>query len=96
MVASNDGSHPPVQGLTYYYDFIRLLEQEYAFASVESVAEEIKFARAVGPALAGLTKRDDGVFIIKAPIGRGHFALVELEFDSGGVLQPVMGGFLRK
>lgn len=90
---SNKGSNDPQ--VTYFYDFIRLLEQQYAWASVEAVSEEIGYARTVGPAIAGLEKRTDGVFVLRAPIGRGDYAYVELEYDSSGVLQPVMGGIIR-
>lgn len=95
MSNSNEGKNP-IDGLTYFYEFIRQLEKQYAWASVASVAEEIAFARTVGPSLAGLEQNDDGVYLLKAPIGRGHYAIVELEFDREGVLQPVMGGFMRK
>ena len=96
MSYNNEGPQRPIEGLTYFYNFIQLLENEYAFASVDSIAEEIDFARTVGPALAGLKRRDDGIYILRAPIGRGDFAIVELEFDREGVLQPVMGGIQRK
>ena len=82
--------------LTYYSDFLRILERQYAFASVAAVAEEIEFARTVGPALAGLINRGDGVFVARIPIGRGDFALVEMELDKRGMLQPVMGSIERK
>lgn len=94
MVNRFEGSDDPE--VTYFYDFIRLLEEQYAWASVESVAEDIDQAKAAGPAFAGLERRPQGIFILRSPIGYGHFAFVELEFDEDGVLQPVMGGFLRK
>jgi hypothetical protein len=56
MGNSRNEPNPETRGLTYFYDFIQLLEKEYAFASVDSIAEEIKFARAVGPVIAGLKK----------------------------------------
>lgn len=91
---SNDkGSNDPQ--VAYFYDFIRLLEKQYAWASVEAVSEEIEYARAVGPVIAGLEKRSDGVFVLRTPIGRGDYAYVELEYDSSGILQPAMGGFIR-
>ncbi len=89
------GPDTPVEGLTYFYDFIQVLEEKYAFASVEAIIEEVRYAQLVGPALAGLLRRDDRTFLLKTPIGRGHFAVIELEHDHAGVLQPVMGGFLR-
>ena len=82
--------------VTYFYDFVRILEEEYAFASVAGISEDIDYARAVGWAIAGLEKRPGGVFVMKTPIGYGDFAYIELEFDRNGVLQPVMGGFLKK
>ncbi len=85
---------PEFEGLTYFTDFIRLLDEKYAPASVDSVLEDIEFVRNFTPARAKLERRG-GVFILKSPIGRGHFALIELEFDVNGVLQPVMGGILR-
>jgi hypothetical protein len=87
------GSSPA--SLTYFYDFILILEKRYAWASVAGVFEEIAYARMVGWAIAGLTKRQDGVFILRTPIGRGDYAYVELELDSSGILQPVMGGFIE-
>ena len=95
-MAFQDDSKGPIEGLTYFYDFIRVLEKEYAFASVDSIAEQIELARDVGPVFAGLKSRDDGIYILRAPIGRGDFAIVELEIDCEGVLQPVMGGIQRK
>ena len=96
MPHNNEEPQRSVEELTSFYDFTSKLEEQYAWASVASVAEEIDFARTVGPALAGLERRDDGVYLLVAPIGRGDFALVELEFDRDGLLQPVMGGFLRR
>jgi hypothetical protein len=96
MGDNEDNPSPSIRGLTYFEDFIRLLEKEYAEASVIAVAEEIEYVRSFAPARTRLKRREDGVFILKAPIGRGHFAIVELEFDVDGVLQPVMGGILRK
>ena len=90
----DEGSNDP--DVTYFYDFIQLLEKEYAWGSVEAVSEDIKYAREVGPAIAGLEKRKGGVFILRTAIGRGHFAFVELEYDQANVLQPVMGGFLQE
>lgn len=87
-------SHEPE--VTYFYEFIRLLEEQYAWASVELISEELDYAREFGPAIAGLKRRKDGVFEMIVPIGRGDFAMIELEYDRNGVLQPVMGGFLRK
>ncbi len=96
MPGNHEGNPYKVEGLTYFYDFLAKLEQQYAWGSVASVAEEIDFVRLVGPANSGLVQREDGVWLLRAPIGRGHFALVELEIDRNGVLQPVMGGFLRR
>ena len=96
MTDRENDPNPPPEEVTYYYDFIRLLEQNYAYASVESIEDDIKFARAVGPAIARLAVRDNGVFIMKSPIGRGDFAIIELEFDRDGVLQPVLGGILKR
>ena len=95
MADSKPNPEPNVEGLTYFADFIRLLERDYAWASVESVVQDIEFYRDFAPARARLERRDGGVFILKSVIGRGHYAIVELEFDIDGILQPVMGGFLR-
>ena len=90
---SKNPKHDPA--VTYFYDFIRILERDYAFASVAGIAEEIDYARAVGWAIAGLEKRPGGIYVMRTPIGYGDFAFIELEFDKRGVLQPVMGGFIK-
>ena len=95
MAGANEDSDNAIQGLTYFYDFLEVLEREYAFASVDSVLDDIAFYREFATARAELKRRDDGVLLLKSPIGRGHFAIVELEFDIDGILQPVMEGFLR-
>ncbi len=80
--------------LTYFYDFVELIKRDYPPTSLFAIAEEIAFAREVGPALAGL-KRTNGIFEMTVPIGYGHFAIIELEFDAKARLQPVMGGISK-
>jgi hypothetical protein len=82
--------------VTYFYEFIRILEEQYAWASVASVFEDIGHVRIYGPTVAGLEKRAGGVFVMRTPIGFGDFAFIEFEYDRDRVLQPVMGGFLKR
>jgi hypothetical protein len=82
-------------GLTYFYDVIKIVEISYPSASMQSIAEEIAFARAVGPIVAQLKPCSNGVFEMMIPIGFGHKMRVELEFDRIGRLQPVMGEIIR-
>lgn len=94
MANSSKGSNDPE--VTYFHEFIRILKEQYPWASVVSILEEIDFARTYGPTASGLEKRAGGVYVMRSSIGFGDFAFVELEYDRDGTLKPVMGGFLKK
>jgi hypothetical protein len=87
---------PPLEGLTYYYDFIDILIATYPYASFAAVDEDVAFARFAGPIAAGLRLNSDGAYEMVVPIGFGHKAIIELEFDQKGRLQPIMGGFRKE
>ncbi len=86
---------PSTAPLTYFYDFIELLEKEYPYASFASVVDVIAFVQVVGPIAAGLRRSEGGFYQMLTPIGYGHKALIEFEPDSRGIQQPVMGGFIK-
>lgn len=87
------GRKPPFRGLTYFKDFFAVLEEQYPHASYALVLEEIDFARTVGPIVSGLALIRGGTYELTVPVGFGHIAVIELEFDRSGTLEPVMGGF---
>jgi hypothetical protein len=90
----NDGSSDP--DVTYFKEFIDRIEREYPYASWLLIMEEIQFARAVGPIEAQLLPSQEGVYELIIPIGFGHKALIELEWDRSGMLWPVMGGIIKE
>lgn len=94
MSTNKDGSEDN-SGPMYFYDAIEIVEVSYPPASLQSIAEEIAFARAVGPIAAQLRAHPNGGFEMMIPIGFGHKMRVELEFDRLGQLQPVMGEIIR-
>lgn len=81
--------------LTYYFDFLRKIKSEYPPASWYAILEDIRLAQDAGPTLSGLKLNEAGFYEMLVPIGWGHKALIELEFDRSGVLQPVMGGVIE-
>ena len=89
------GPTHPEDNQSYFYDFVEILEKNFPYASYALVVEEIAFARDVGPIAAGLRWNDDGFYEMIVPIGYGRKAVIELEPDEHGSLQPAMGRFLK-
>jgi hypothetical protein len=86
---------PPIENFTYFYDFITILKSRYPYASYAAIAEEIEFVRSVGLTVSGLQPSEEGLYTMIVPIGFGHRAFIELELDRNGIIQPVMGGFIK-
>lgn len=82
--------------ITYFDDFIRKIEKECPPTSWYMVIEEIEFAREAGPIRAQLRRNPSGAYELLVPIGFGHRASIELEYDRSGKLQPVMGGIIKE
>jgi hypothetical protein len=77
----------------YFYDFIEHIRKSYPYASWLELNEEIQFVRRAGPDLGKAKEVGEGVYQIRVRIGGGKVAIVELERDRTGKLEPVLGGF---
>lgn len=82
-------------GPTYFYDLLDYLEKRNA-TSRDAVLAHIELTRVYGPAVAGAIKVAEGIYEIRVHIGYGLVAVIELERDRNGKLQPVLGEVVKR
>lgn len=93
MAKAPDSPEPDRIRKTYFYDFVKRVKAAYPPASLHAIVLEIAFAREY-PALAGMRRSSEGYRQLTIAVGFGHRAVIELEYDEQGRLQPLTGEIL--
>lgn len=82
-------------GPMYFYDLLDYLETRNA-TSHDAVLAHIELTRVYGLAVAGAVEIAKGIYEIRVHIGYGLVAVLELERDRNGRLQPVLGEVVKR
>jgi hypothetical protein len=79
----------------YVNDLLDYLKRHNA-TSRNAVLAQIEAARRYGSAVAGAVRITEEVYEIRVHIGYGLYAVIELERDRAGTLQPVLGEIVTR